>query len=382
MEKSQVLQNMTGKLGNVALVHDFLLYRGGAERVLRALADMFPEAPIYTLLYDRDGMRGMFDDRDVRTSFLGKWPRFLRRRHRWLLPLYGAATEAIDLRDFDLVISSSGAWTKGIVTRLRTKHVAYIHSPMRFVWDENERYLRESGGFHFCKRIMLSYLRLWDFEAAARPDVLIANSRYTAARIEKYYRRPSEVIYPPVCAIAAVESGAIDIWDRPFVTVSRLSKYKHVEAIVRAFAKLGLPLLVIGDGRESEQLRRNAPPNVRFLGDVSDSELGAALGRARAFVFAGEEDFGLALAEAQMAGLPAIALASGGAREIVEEDVSGVFFPDSDAESIVAAVQRYIDQESSFDREKIRKQAERFSEERFREAMNAIIMKCIGENKK
>ena len=377
MEKSQVLQNMTGKLGNVALVHDFLLYRGGAERVLRALADMFPEAPIYTLLYDRDGMRGMFDDRDVRTSFLGKWPRFLWRRHRWLLPLYGAATEAIDLRDFDLVISSSGAWTKGIVTRLRTKHVAYIHSPMRFVWDENERYLRESGGFHFCKRIMLSYLRLWDFEAAARPDVLIANSRYTAARIEKYYRRPSEIVYPPVRALVSTDRAALDIRDRPFVTVSRLSKYKQVESIVRAFAMLGLPLVVVGTGRESEALRRLAPPNVRFLGDVSDGELDTTLRKARAFVFAGEEDFGLALAEAQRAGLPAIALASGGANEIVKEDISGVFFSDANVESIAAAVRRYIDREASFDREAIRKSAERFSEERFREQVTDIVRNVV-----
>lgn len=377
MEKSQVPKNMTGKLGKVALVHDFLLYRGGAERVLRALADMFPEAPIYTLLYDRDGMRGMFDDRDVRTSFLGKWPRFLWRRHRWLLPLYGAATEAIDLRDFDLVISSSGAWTKGIVTRLRTKHVAYIHSPMRFVWDENERYLRESGGFHFCKRIMLSYLRLWDFEAAARPDVLIANSRYTEARIEKYYRRPSEIVYPPVRALVSTDRAALDIRDRPFVTVSRLSKYKQVESIVRAFAMLELPLVVVGTGRESEALRCLAPPNVRFLGDVSDGELDTTLRKARAFVFAGEEDFGLALAEAQRAGLPAIALASGGANEIVQEDISGVFFSDANAESIAVAVRRYIDREASFDREAIRKSAERFSEERFREQVTDIVRNVV-----
>ena len=379
MDKSQYPVNDMGISGKrVALVHDFLLYRGGAERVLRALADMFPEAPIYTLLYDAEGMRGEFLDREVRTSFLGSWPAFLRKRHRWLLPLYGAATEAIDLRDFDLVISSSGAWTKGIVTRLHTKHVAYIHSPMRFVWDENERYLRESGGFHFWKRLILSHLRLWDFEAAARPDALIANSEYTKRRIEKYYRRPSEVVYPLVRAFASTERAALDVRDRPFVTVSRLSKYKHTESVVRAFAKLELPLLVIGTGRESERLRRVAPPNVRFLGDVSDNEVGTAFGKARAFVFAGEEDFGLALAEAHMAGLPAITLASGGAREIVEENVSGVFFAEPDAKNVFEAVRRYIEQESSFDRESIRNRAKRFSEERFREGMTGAIRRVVG----
>jgi len=358
-------------------VHDFLLYRGGAERVLRALADMFPGAPIYTLLYDQDGMSGMFDDREVRTSFLGSWPRFLQRRHRFLLPFYATATEAIDVRDFDLVISSSGAWMKGIVTRLHTKHIAYLHSPMRFVWDENERYLRESGGFHFFKRMMLSHLRLWDFEAAARPDRLIANSLYTKSRIEKYYRRSSEVVYPPVRAFVSSESAAVNFSDRPFLTVSRLSKYKQTEEIVRAFAKLRLPLLVVGAGREFSKLEKIIPPNVKLLGDVSDAELGNLYGKARAFVFAGEEDFGLALAEAQRVGLPAIALASGGAKEIVEENISGIFFAEPTAKSITEAVQEYIKREATFDREKIRKHTERFSEERFREHVLKIIARVV-----
>lgn len=367
----------SGKIGKVALVHDFLLYRGGAERVLRVLADLFPEAPIYTLLSDREGMKGMFDDREVRTSFLGSWPRFLRRRHRWLLPFYGAATEAIDLRDFDLVISSSGAWTKGIVTRLRTKHIAYVHSPMRFVWDENERYLAESGGFHFAKRAMLSYLRLWDFEAAARPDVLVANSEYTKRRIEKYYRRDAEVIFPPVRDFASAESGAVYLEERPFLTVSRLSEYKHTEEIIRAFSKSKLPLLVVGAGREFSRLEKNVPPNVKLLGDISDAELGNLFGKARAFVSASDEDFGLALAEAQRAGLSAITLQKGGATEIVSDE-TGVFFAESSASCIVDAVQEYIRREASFDREKIRKNAERFSEEMFREKIIEVVQKVIA----
>lgn len=367
----------TGKRGKVALVHDFLLYRGGAERVLRALADMFPEAPIYTLLSNPDGMKGLFDDREVRTSFLGSWPKFARKRHRSLLPFYGAATEAIDLRDFDLVISSSGAWTKGIVTRLRTKHIAYVHSPMRFVWDENERYLAESGGFHFVKRALLSYLRLWDFEAAARPDVLIANSEYTKRRIEKYYRRSAEVVYPPVRVFPSSEPPAIHLDDRPFLTVSRLSKYKNTEAIMQAFAKLRLPLLVVGVGREFSKLEKIIPPNVKLMGDVSDAELGNLYGKARAFVFAGDEDFGLALAEAQRAGLPAIVLGKGGAREIVSDE-TGVFFAESTVSHIVDAVQEYIKREASFDRDKIQKNSERFSEGKFREKMMETVKKILS----
>src|SRR4030042_5298091 len=186
----------------VALIHDFLLYPGGAEKVLEVLAEMFPEAPIYTLLYDQEKMRGKFSDREIHTSFLQKFPKFLRKRYKYLLPLMPTAPETFDLRDFDLVISSSGAWSKGIVTKLNTIHIAYINSPIRFVWDYNERYVRDQKSKIknkiFFIRLLLSYLRLWDYEAAQRPDYLIANSKYTQERIAKYYRRESSVIYPPV----------------------------------------------------------------------------------------------------------------------------------------------------------------------------------------
>ena len=385
MEKSQVDSTSEKKenIGKVALVHDFLLYRGGAERVLRALADMFPKAPIYTLLYDREGMKGMFDDREVRSSFLGSWPRFLRNRRRFLLPFYPVAAEAFDLRDFDTVISSSGAWTKGIVTRLRTKHIAYLHSPMRFVWDENESYLRTGGGFHFFKRLLLSYVRLWDREAAQRPDILVANSLYTRARVEKYYRRSCEVVYPPV-RDGASSLSKLDVKkeqkDKPFVTVSRLSKYKRVDVIIRAFLELGLPLSVVGTGREFLSLRKLIPvgSSIHLLGDISDTELSNVLSDARAFVFAGEEDFGLSMAEAQRVGIPVIALSAGGAREIVEDGQTGILFPEPNVSTIVPAVRKYLDRESTFDCERIRKYAERFSEGVFREKMVEIIEKAVS----
>lgn len=377
MERNQDAKKF-GNVGRVALAHDFLLYRGGAERVLRTLADMFPEAPIYTLLHDPEGMKGMFRDREVRSSFLGSWPGWLRKRHRLLLPLYPTAAEAIDFRDFDLVISSSGAWMKGIVTRLRTQHIAYVHSPMRFVWDENERYLAESGGFHFAKRTVLSYLRLWDKEASLRPDVLVANSEYTKRRIEKYYRRESDVVYPPVCLGPFLGTPARFLEDRPFLTVSRLSAYKRTEAIIEAFSEMKLPLLVVGSGRELARLQKTAPPTVKFAGDVSDEELVQAYGKARAFVFAGEEDFGLALAEAQTAGIPAIALKSGGAMEIVTENETGVFFSEPTILAIRDAVKRYIDREASFDREKVKNAAVRFGEEEFRNAIGNIAVRCAS----
>ncbi|MFZ1720260.1 MAG: glycosyltransferase, partial [Candidatus Moraniibacteriota bacterium] len=170
----------------IAIVHDFLLAFGGAERVLQSLVNMYPEAPVYTLLSDKKVVARHFPKSEIRESFLAKFPGLLRRRHRWLLPFYPVAVEAFDLRDFDLVLSSSGAWSKGIVTRLHTKHIAYIHSPMRYAWDENESYLRTIGffpPFRFLSRIMLSYLRVWDKQAAQRPDILVANSDYTRERI-------------------------------------------------------------------------------------------------------------------------------------------------------------------------------------------------------
>ena len=179
----------------IALVHDFLLYQGGAERVLKVLSDMYPEAPIYTLLYDEEKMGKMFEGREIKSSYLQKFPKFLKKRHRWLLPFYPVVPETFDLREYDLVISSSGAWAKGIVTKLNTIHVAYIHSPMRFVWDYNERYLREKGKKPgLIGRFILSYLRLWDRLAADRPDYLIANSRYTQERIAKYYRSKNKQV--------------------------------------------------------------------------------------------------------------------------------------------------------------------------------------------
>lgn len=195
----------------VALVHDFLVQFGGAERALETLCEMFPKAPVYTLLYDKEKMKGKFENKEIRTSFLQKFPRFLRKRYQYLLPFFPVAVETFDLRDFDLVISSSSAWGKGIVTKLNTIHIAYIHSPMRFVWDWNEKYLSEDRKekFKFLVRPFLSYLRIWDKMASERPDFLIANSKYTQSRINKYYRRNSTIIYPPA-ACMNYESGIMN----------------------------------------------------------------------------------------------------------------------------------------------------------------------------
>ncbi len=390
----------------VALVHDFLVASGGAERVLKVLAEMYPEAPIYTLLYDHEAMGGFLAGRDIRTSFVQKFPRWLRRRYRWLLPLFPSAIEALDLRDFDLVISSSGAWSKGIVTRLHTKHVAYIHSPMRFVWDYNERYLREQGQkrWGLPTRALLSWLRIWDAQAADRPDVLVANSLYTRNRVKKYYRREAEVVYPPI-TINAVdvrhEFSPINLSERRhprgvlseevchfskeieeqgyFLVVSRLTKNKKVDIVVEAFNKLGLPLIVAGRGAELESLRQLAGPTVRVIGWRSDAEVARLYAQARAVVFPSEDDFGLVAAEALASGTPVIAYAQGGAREIVEEGVTGEIFLDQTAEVLADGIRRFLEREGNYDAAVMHKTASRFTREIFETRIRAVVDDLVNE---
>ncbi|TAK96629.1 glycosyltransferase family 4 protein [Patescibacteria group bacterium] len=361
----------------IALVHDFLTEYGGAERVLEVLVEMFPQAPIYTLLYDREKMRGAFKGKIIYTSFLQKLPRWLRRRRQLLLPFLPTAPETFNLREFDLVISSSGAWSKGIVTKLNTKHVAYVHSPMRFAWDYNEKYLvdnrREKIGFFV--RPLLSYVRLWDREAADRPDFLIANSKYTHSRIQKYYRRESAVIYPPINN-DRLNQEVVDekrennkMAQQYFLVVSRLSPYKKVELVVEAFNKLELPLVVIGEGKERHRLEKLAGKTIQVLGWKSDREVQNYYQNARALIFPTLDDFGLTMVEAMSQGTPVIAFRKGGALEIIEEGVTGEFFNAQTPEVLADGVRRFMEKESQYNREKIKECARQFSKERFKREM-------------
>ncbi len=365
----------------VALVHDFLIQYGGAERVLEAMSEMFPEAPVYTLLYDKEKMRGKFADRNIRTSFLQKFPKFLQKRYKYLLPLMPVAPETFDLRDFDLVISSSGAWSKGIVTRLNTIHVGYIHSPMRFIWDANEEYLREQKRgriLNFFSRLFSSYLRVWDYEAAQRPDYLIANSRYTQTRISKYYQRESAVIYPPIESNqrpSSAEDGPRPDKKGYFLIVSRLSPYKKINVAVEAFNKLGLPLVVIGEGPQEKYLHKIAADNVRILGWQSDEKVREYFAGARAFIFPAVDDFGIAPVESMSFGVPVVAIRKGGALETVEEGRSGEFFDAATPEVIADGVRRMIENEKNYDRRDIINRARKFSKERFLREFREFINK-------
>ena len=362
------------KTSNVAIVHDFLLYPGGAERVLADIAKMYPDAPIYTLLYDEQKMSKYFPDREIRTSFLQKWPKFLRRRYKFLLPFFAAAMESFDFRDFDLIISSSGAWGKGIVTRLNTLHVAYVHSPMRYVWDENEYYLRKKLGKRngFLTRLLLSYLRVWDFEAAQRPDVLVANSEYTKNRIKKYYRRNAEVVYPGVKLDTKNEREDGNN-EKYFLVISRLSKYKNVSLAVEACNKLQLPLKVIGEGEEKELLQKIAGETVEILGWQSEEEKIKYLQNARALLFPVEDDFGIVCTEALSCGVPVVALGRGGATEIVESKINGELFDAPTVELLADGIRRFLENEKKYDKEVIRNSVQKFNKQAFEQNLQNII---------
>jgi glycosyltransferase involved in cell wall biosynthesis len=393
---------MNAKDLKVAIVHDFLTQFGGAERVLLVLAEMFPEAPIYTLLYDKEKMRGKFADKVVYASFLQKWPKFFRKHYRLLLPLMPTAPETFDLRDFDLVITSSGAWSKGIVTRLNTTHVAYVHSPMRFVWDYNETYLREKkqGLLSFVARPLLNYLRVWDKVAADRPDFLIANSKYTQARIKKYYGRESTVIHPPVDVNNVLdvvnvltdkndqreqaqrlnERSDRTIEQKYFLIVSRLSPYKKIDVAVEAFNKLGLPLIIIGEGEQEKYLKKIAKENIQFLGWQNDEKTQEYQAGARAFIFAGVDDFGMAPVEAMSFGVPVLAIRQGGVKEIVLEGKTGEFFDAATPEVLSDGVRRLMENEKNYNRQDIINRAKEFSKERFVREMREYINNHITHN--
>ncbi len=362
----------------VALVHDFLLYPGGAEKVLEVLSEMFPNAPIYTLLYDRNTIGKNFENRDIKTSFLNYWPQICKKYYRYLLPFFGPATESMDFREFDLVISSSSAWTKGIVTRLNTNHIAYIHSPMRYVWDENERYMKRIiKKRNFFIRQLLSYLRVWDYQASQRPDVLIANSEYTQKRIHKYYRRKSEVVYPPVNISEKFKQNLkkkiSNKKEKSFLVISRLNKYKNVALAIEACNKLQLSLTVVGQGPEYDNLKKIAGETVTMRGWVDEREKWKLLNESRALVFPCEDDFGIVCIEALSAGIPVIALGRGGAKEIIRPNVDGILFGAPTLEVIADGFRRFILQEDYFDFNKLKERAEKFSKARFKEKLQKII---------
>jgi glycosyltransferase involved in cell wall biosynthesis len=359
----------------VALVHDWLdRPMGGGERVLLELADMYPEAPIYTLLFDPTRFEGRLDPGRIRPSWLQRLPAGLRRRPRLLLPMIPSAVEAWDFSGDEVVLSSSVAFVKNVLTPASALHVSYCHAPMRFAWDYWPRYLEEMrpGPLRrLAVTALVSRIRLWDLAGSKRVDAWIANSETTAARLRKYYRVENvEVVHPPV-DVSGLRSAPPVQRGGDFVTLSTLTAYKRIDLAVRAFTASGRRLTVIGDGPDRHRLERLAGPTVRFAGHLSDAARARSLGAAQALVFPGEEDFGIAAVEALACGTPVIAYARGGLTEIVSDGRTGVLFAEQTADALNAAVDRLLGLRLAGP--DLAAAAEKFAAPRFREAVARIV---------
>jgi glycosyltransferase involved in cell wall biosynthesis len=389
---SQVTQGVQGPdpLASlrVAIVHYwFVKFRGG-ERVVEALAEMFPQADLFTLVLDPDALSPSLRRRNFTTSFLQNIPG-IKRHYKKLLPLFPLALEQFNLGDYDLVISSESGAAKGVLTGPHTCHICYCHTPMRYIWDMYHPY-RAKPGMGGVARLVFSlsahYMRLWDYAAAARVDYFVANSWNVAGRIGKHYRRKATVINPPVDVCAGYISPEVDDY---YLTVGQLVDYKRVDLAIEACNRLGRPLRVIGEGEEFERLRTLAGPTVKFLGHLPDQELRENYARCRALLFPGEEDFGIVPVEAQSFGRPVIAFGRGGALETVvggfatvpraPESSTGVFFAEQSADSLADAILFFESNESRFSPAFIRRHAERFNVSRFKNELATFISRKVLE---
>lgn len=355
----------------VALVHDFLTQYGGAEKVLSVLRELYPDAPVFTLVRNKNVAKEFLIE-NVRSSFLQRFP-MVRKYYRGLLPLMPWATERFDLSDYDLVISSSSAFVKGVITSAHSLHICYCHTPTRYLWSDTYKYVNDLPYLKFFKAFIPAIfvrLRMWDFAASQRPDIMIANSETVKQRIKKYYRRDSVVIYPPVDLTPFAPLPTPQKGDY-FLTGGRLVTYKRFDLVVEAFNRLRLPLKVFGDGPARRQLEAMAKENIEFVGFQPIHSLANLYSNCRAFIYPQEEDFGITAVEAMASGRPVIAYKQGGAMETVRASLSGQFFDEQSWEAIADSVVHFNDE--NYDAQKIRAEAERFSVKSFKEKFEKIV---------
>jgi len=360
---------------SVALVHDYLNQYGGAERVLEELHTLFPSAPVYTSMYWPEKMSPTIRNLDVRTSFMQRLP-MVTRNHQPFLLLYPLAFESFDLSGFDVVISNSSAFCKGVVTAPGTLHICYCLTPMRWVWNYHAYIERERIGpaARMVLPAAISQLRSWDVATAQNVDRFLAISQSVAARIRKYYRRDATVIYPPVnCDAFIIPPSRVDDY---YLIAARLVPYKRIDLAVDAFTKLGIRLKIVGNGRDLGSLRSRAGRNVEFVGRVSDAELKELYAGCRGLVFPGEEDFGIAPLEANASGRPVIAYAAGGALDTVVNGRTGILFERQEVECLIAAVRRA--EATAWDADELRAHARKFDREVFREQLQQFVGESIA----
>jgi glycosyltransferase involved in cell wall biosynthesis len=379
--RDEPLPDLLSKL-RVAIVHYWFVRSRGGERVLEVLADMFPQADIFTLVLDPKALPPSLRSRKFTTSFLQKVPG-IRRHYRKFLPLFPLALEQFKLDEYDLVISSESGPAKGVLTRPHTCHICYCHTPMRYVWDMYHQYRSSASGGALGRAfysIAANYVRQWDYVASARVDYYVASSHNAASRIAKYYRREAEVIHPPVnISSFAIGTNAEDF----YLVVSPLVAYKRVDLAISACNAMKRRLIVIGQGEAMRALQQTAGPTITFLGYQPDDVVREHYRRCRAFIFPGEEDIGLTPIEAQACGRPVIAFGRGGALETVigglptssfaPESSTGVFFAEQSAESLADAIRFFELNETRFSPAFIRRHAERFDVSRFKSEMGSFI---------
>lgn len=356
----------------VALIHDHLAQDGGAEKVLKVLADMFPDAPIYTLLYEKKNADKYYKGRKIETSIIQRMPGGVRF-YQWYMPFMPMAVEFFDLTQFDVVISDTSSFAKGVITPTKTLHICYCHTPTRYLWSDTHQYLKELKYNKYIKKVIsliMNYVRIWDRLAADRVDVFIANSKFIAKRISKYYKRDSTIIFPPVDTDNFKVADSIGDY---FLIGGRLAPYKRVDIVVEAFKKTGLKLKIFGDGVDMERLKKLAAgnPDIEFLGRIDDKEKAEVYSKCIAFINPQEEDFGITVVEAMAAGRPVIAYKSGGAMETVIDGVTGRFFNNQTAEDLVEVLKSFDPEQ--FDSGKIRAHAEQFSTARFKNEIKEFI---------
>jgi glycosyltransferase involved in cell wall biosynthesis len=359
----------------VALVHDFLLDLRGAERVFLEMCELWPDAPIYTAIYDEDATEGRFAHRDVRPTFLQKL-RPNARTFRALLPLYPTAIESVDLSDFDLVVSSSSAWAHAVICDEHTVHVDYCHNPFRYAWNDRDRTLaaRRDPVSRAVLRSLFHRWRQWDWIAAQRVDGYVANSNTTRRRIRSYFNRESRVVHPPVDTSRFSPGTVAD----HYLVLSELMPHKRIDIAVEAFTRLNLPLVVAGDGPDYRRLRSLAGPMITFAGRVSDDDVSRLLSGAQALVVTAVEEFGIAAVEAQAAGRPVISVAAGGALETVQDGVTGCFW-EGGPDELAAAVAGF-DAEGA-DSEACLRNAARFDSGVFRRVLPQEVERVIGRDR-
>lgn len=370
--KSKVYKDMEKNLKNlkVAVVAEELTQLGGAEKVLDAIMEIFPKAPIYTLVWDKAKTQHLYDKFDVRPSFIQKMPWGVKK-YKWYLPFYPAAIEAFDLSEFDLVISSSSALIKGVKTNQNQIHICYCHTPTRWLWADMKEYLKTAPIPAVIRPFMpliVKILRKWDLKASKRPDFFIANSNNIRGKIKKYYSRDAVVIYPPVETDRFKISSSLGDY---YLITGRIEPYKKVDLVVDAFNINGKKLKVVGSGTRKAEIMAKAKPNIEFLGRLSDQELADAYSNALAFIFPPEEDFGIVPVEAMAAGRPAVAYGKGGVLETVVPGVTGEFFNPQTPQALVKTLQKFNPQK--YDPQTIRRHAQKFDKEVFKRELSEYI---------